>query len=46
MMIAAGDAVNGCFEALGAVMTWKNVAALRRDRTIKGVYWPVTAEEE
>lgn len=36
------DIVNGAFEGLGAVFTWRNAAALYRDREIRGVYWPAT----
>ena len=37
------DLINGGFELLGAVFTWRNFLQLRRDRTIAGVYWPTTA---
>lgn len=37
------DAVNAAFETLGAVLTWSNFVKLRRDREVRGVYWPVTA---
>jgi hypothetical protein len=37
------DLINGGFEMLGAVLTWRNFEQLRRDRTIAGVYWPTTA---
>lgn len=36
------DAVNGAFEAFGAVALWGNVRAIRRDRTIRGVDWRAT----
>lgn len=35
------DLINGLFEAGGAVAAWKNYVQLRRDRAIRGVYWPV-----
>lgn len=35
------DWINGAFELAGGVMTWLNVARLRRDKEIKGVYWPL-----
>lgn len=37
------DLINGSFELLGAVLTWRNFQQLRIDRTIAGVYWPTTA---
>lgn len=37
------DLINGLFELLGAVFTWRNFLELRRDRRIAGVYWPTTA---
>lgn len=37
------DAINACFELVGAVLTWRNVLQLWRDREVKGVYWPATA---
>lgn len=36
------DHVNGCFELLGGVLQWRNVATLWRDREVKGVDWRVT----
>lgn len=35
------DLVNGIFEAGGAAMAWRNAAQLRKDKEIKGVYWPI-----
>lgn len=35
------DIVNGLFETVGSVMTWRNFLQLRRDREVKGVYWPM-----
>jgi hypothetical protein len=35
------DLLNGLFEAGGALMAWRNALQLRRDRAIKGVYWPI-----
>lgn len=37
------DLINGGFELLGAVFTWRNFLQLRLDRDIRGVYWPTTA---
>lgn len=37
------DLVNGSFELLGAILTWRNAAQLHRDREIRGVYWPTSA---
>lgn len=31
------DAINGLFETLGAVATWRNVVAIHRDRAVRGV---------
>lgn len=36
------DIGNAAFEMVGAVLTWMNVAALRRDRMIAGIDWRVT----
>lgn len=33
------DAINGLFETIGAVATWRNVVAIRRDRSVRGVEW-------
>ena len=33
------DHINGVFEALGAVLLFIDVLALRRDRVIAGVHW-------
>lgn len=35
------DLINGLFEAGGAIAAWRNFIQLRRDREIRGVYWPV-----
>lgn len=35
------DIGNGLFEAVGAVMAWRNFLQLRRDREVRGVYWPI-----
>ncbi len=37
------DLINGSFELLGAIFTWRNFQQLRRDRQVAGVYWPTTA---
>jgi hypothetical protein len=34
------DIINGLFEFFGAVAAYKNVAALRRDKNVAGIYWP------
>ena len=36
------DAVNSCFEALGAWFAWANVKRLSKDREVKGVVWQFT----
>jgi hypothetical protein len=36
------DLFNGLFEAIGGLMLWKNVAAIYRDKCVKGVYVPAT----
>lgn len=42
-MIPWPDLINGSFELVGAAFTWRNFVQLRRDRVLKGVYWPTTA---
>lgn len=37
------DLINGAFELVGAAFTWRNAIQLRRDREIRGVYWPTSA---
>lgn len=37
------DLINGLFEASGAVFLWCDVARLRRDKCVRGVYWPARA---
>ena len=37
------DLINGIFESIGAIMTWRNYIQLRRDMNFSGVYWPCTA---
>lgn len=39
----ANDVVNGLFELVGAFFTWRNYFQLRRDRELKGIYWPLIA---
>lgn len=34
------DALNAIFELTGALFVWGNVVRLRRDREVRGVYWP------
>lgn len=36
------DIANGLFELGGAFFLWKNVQAIRRDKTIQGVNWTPT----
>lgn len=36
------DFINGCFECVGAYFVWRNAWQLRKDREVKGVYWPTT----
>lgn len=35
------DLINGVFETGGAFAAWRNFLQLRKDREIRGVYWPV-----
>ena len=37
------DLINACFEGVGAVLVWRNVRVLMRDRVVKGVDWRVQA---
>lgn len=37
------DVGNACFEAVGALFTWRNALQLHRDKQVRGVYWPITA---
>lgn len=37
------DAINGVFEAGGAILVWNNFRRLRRDKLVRGVDWRVTA---
>lgn len=37
------DLINGSFELVGAWFTWRNYVQLRRDRVLRGVYWPTSA---
>jgi hypothetical protein len=37
------DLFNGLFEFFGSVMIWRNVAALMRDKMLRGVHWGATA---
>jgi hypothetical protein len=41
--VSTPDLINAAFEGVGAALSWGNVARLRRDREVKGVFWPVTA---
>lgn len=34
------DIINGLFEALAALVTWRNVVQLWRDKQVRGAYWP------
>ena len=34
------DLLNGIFEAGGAVLVWKNVHQIIKDKQTRGVYWP------
>ena len=37
------DQVNGLvFEALGALLAWRNVARIRRDKTVQGIDWRIS----
>lgn len=35
------DLINGIFELAGALVVWKNVNQLIKDKQIKGVYYPL-----
>lgn len=35
-----GDGMNAAFELGGALLNWQNVVRLRRDKAVRGVYWP------
>lgn len=37
------DWLNGSFELIGSLLTWKNAQAYWRVREARGVYWPTTA---
>jgi hypothetical protein len=37
------DLVNGLFELIGALSIYGHVRRLRRDREVRGVYWPSVA---
>ncbi len=37
------DVINGAFELCGAFFTWRNYFQLRKDKELKGVYWPLIA---
>lgn len=42
-MIFNGDNGNAFFEAGGALVVWRNVLQIHRDRQVKGVWWPIWA---
>lgn len=35
------DLINGLFECVGSLFTWRNALQLHRDKEIRGVYWPI-----
>lgn len=37
------DAINGCFEMSSALLLWLNVAAIARDKCVRGVHAAPTA---
>lgn len=43
LAVTFGDVGNGFFELVGALLNWKNVARIRRDRRVRGVWWPAWA---
>lgn len=43
MALNIPDIINGCFEAGIGLLAWLNVKAIRRDKSIKGVHWGITA---
>ncbi len=34
------DTINGLFELIGGLFTWKNALVLHRQKQTQGVYWP------
>ncbi len=42
-MTHEADMINGLFESVGATLGWINFSKLRREKMIRGVYWPFTA---
>ena len=34
------DLGNAAFEITAALVSWKNVGRIRRDKEVRGVYWP------
>ena len=34
------DASNAFFELIGGVFIWMNVAKIRRDHMVRGIFWP------
>lgn len=40
---ATVDLINATFESVGAILTWIDVSRIRRDKIVKGVYWPARA---
>lgn len=43
MVTGLNDLGNGIFEMVGGILSLTNVAKLAKDKSVKGVYWPVTA---
>lgn len=41
MIIQLNDLGNALFEFGGAIVTWINVFKLRKDKEVKGVFWPI-----
>ena len=42
-MMTKLDTINAAFEFVGAAFTWGNFLKLRKEKEIRGVYWPTFA---
>lgn len=41
-MILSNDFLNALFEFVGAIAVWMNIWVYAKDRSVKGVYWPMS----
>ncbi len=41
-MTLSNDLLNALFELVGAIAVWMNIWVYAKDRSIKGVYWPMS----